>query len=44
MITKSFLAPISQNLVEVDDFLSAMTITYDADITPADWDKITGEI
>ena len=39
-----FLAPISQKLVEVDDFLSAMTITYDADITPADWDKVTGEI
>ena len=39
-----FLAPISQKLVEVDDFLSAMTITYDADIKPADWDKVTGEI
>ena len=35
-----FLAPINQNLVEVDDFLSAMTITYDADITPADWAKL----
>ncbi len=39
-----FLAPISQKLVEVDDFLSAMTITYDAEIKPADWDKVTGEI
>ena len=35
-----FLAPINQDLVEVEDFLSAIPLRYDGEFKPSDWDTL----